>query len=279
MGSSSRNPFIDDPECALCATLPPGERPNPPRIATLGRGGRFREEGEFRCNPHRKSRSFPHRCLICDKPVLDGRRRYHETCKELAQASGQLEPRRCSKCRKTKAASRFSNDVGRISGKFPWCKSCQGETNLAKHFQKFDAELNGYTCPLCDTPVRGHKNRRFCSNMCKEKAGSLRTKFGLTVVQYRQLIQDAGGRCPICACKPKVWHVDHNHKTRRVTGVVCHQCNIGLLASSHHILEKAQGLVSYLECTPAERLGIVACAPEGADQPSKLHSIWVRASK
>jgi hypothetical protein len=278
---TARNPFDDLPEvveCALCAMLPSGERPTPPRRASNGRGGAYRIDGEFRCVQHRKSKSSPHPCLICEKPISDGRRRYHASCKDEAQARGQLESRRCGKCRKTKAASRFSNDSARISGKFPWCKSCQGETGLVKHFQPFDGKLNGYNCPMCDVPIRGHKTRRFCSNTCKEKAAALRNNYGLTIAQFRQLIQDANGHCPICRCKPKTWHVDHNHKTKRVTGVVCHQCNIGILAGSHHSLEKSKSLVVFLEQTPAERLGIVACVPEKANQPSQLHKMWAKSA-
>lgn len=267
------NPFVD---CAYCAMLSPEERPDPPLPASLGRGGKHRTDGELRCVKHQESKLPLHLCLLCQKPVSDGRRRYHKLCKEVADQNGQLTPRRCSKCRKTKAASRFSNDSTRSSGKFPWCKSCQGETSLAKHFQKFDAELNGHVCPLCDTLIRGHKNRRFCSNKCKEKAGALRTKFGLTVVQYRKLIDDANGLCPMCGCEPKIWHVDHNHKTRLVTGVLCATCNTGLMAHSRHDLKRARGLVSYLELTPADRLGIIAYAPAGAHESSKMHTIWAR---
>ncbi|MFB7366858.1 endonuclease VII domain-containing protein [Streptomyces hydrogenans] len=41
------------------------------------------------------------------------------------------------------------------------------------------------------------------------------------------MIRDQGGVCIICLRAPAV-HVDHCHKTGRVRGVLCLNCNIGL---------------------------------------------------
>ena len=41
--------------------------------------------------------------------------------------------------------------------------------------------------------------------------------------------QDNSG-CAICSGKPKDgrWHIDHDHKTGRIRGILCARCNIGL---------------------------------------------------
>lgn len=36
------------------------------------------------------------------------------------------------------------------------------------------------------------------------------------------------GLCAICAKEPKKACVDHDHKTGKVRGILCHRCNIGL---------------------------------------------------
>lgn len=48
----------------------------------------------------------------------------------------------------------------------------------------------------------------------------------------KALLKKQGGKCAICR-KELVWpskgtHVDHNHKTGRVRGVLCNNCNRGL---------------------------------------------------
>lgn len=184
---------------------------------------------------------------------------------------------RCPKCKKVKAPSNFSNDVTRASGKFPWCKACQLVGNR-KAFQDADAPLNGKICPLCDTEIRGHINRRFCSTRCKDRVQKLRLKYGLTPEQYRALVAQAEGRCPICKRRPTLWHVDHNHKTGLATGVVCGACNVGALAFTYHDPEMVRRLLAYLEATPASRLGIeaVGTAPS---KPSQIHRVWGHASR
>ena len=60
------------------------------------------------------------------------------------------------------------------------------------------------------------------------------------------LLRAQGGRCAICGKKPsrwhRIWHVDHNHITREVRGVLCMQCNtgLGLFKDSPKLLDKAK---------------------------------------
>lgn len=186
--------------------------------------------------------------------------------------------RKCKKCKKVKAASSFVNDESRIDGKFPWCKDCQSEHVSGHKFQNAEDELNGFICPLDDTPIRGHKNRRFCSTACKDRVKSLKQKFNLEVGQYRALVDSTGGRCPLCGNRVHQWHVDHNHRTGLVTAVVCAACNVGPLAMTYHDVDFVRRLLDFLENTPAQKLGIVAIAPEGQNRPSNLHKIWARGA-
>lgn len=229
---------------------------------------------------HEECRDAAHVCRYCESPVK-WPKRVHPECREqasrVARELAAEVSRRCPKCRKVKAPSSFSDDSSRIDGKYPYCMSCQSEDGKAGNLQDSSAELNGKTCPVCDTQIRGRANRVFCGGRCRDKARSLRRNFGLTVDDYRRLVDETGGRCPICGNRCKAWNVDHDHATGRVTGVVCARCNVGLLAYSNHLVERAQALVSYLFETPAERLGIEAEAPANApDKPSQLHKGWNR---
>ena len=74
-------------------------------------------------------------------------------------------------------------------------------------------------------------------------------KYGLTLDQFNALCKKQRGRCAICRKLPKadqVLHVDHDHKTRRVRGLLCPGCNrgIGMLQDSSKLLRRA---LVYLE--------------------------------
>ncbi len=181
---------------------------------------------------------------------------------------------RCKKCRKVKKRGGFSDEPTRPSGHHPWCTLCEKKFNASAKFQDPTAALNGLICPLCDTPVRGRASRKYCSDGCRARCASLESQYGLSVPDYRRLVESCNGLCPICQRRPTQWHVDHNHRTGLTTGTVCSGCNVGALASTYHDVEMVRRLLAFLENTPASRLGIEAVAPEGATRPSRIHSQW-----
>jgi hypothetical protein len=76
----------------------------------------------------------------------------------------------------------------------------------------------------------------------------LHYRYGLTLEQYDNLLCEQGGCCAICKLDPEtatpglpVLHVDHNHKTGEVRGLLCGKCNmaIGLLMEDQDNLANA----------------------------------------
>jgi recombination endonuclease VII len=55
----------------------------------------------------------------------------------------------------------------------------------------------------------------------------LKLRYGVTEVQLEWLKLQQGGLCAICHEAPAV-HVDHDHRTKQVRGVLCFNCNRGL---------------------------------------------------
>jgi hypothetical protein len=214
----------------------------------------------------RRPRSYP-MCPVCNLQVDDARMVIHPACRDVG------DQRWCTRCATLQPIARFSRDAKRrgSGGYFPWCKSCQARANTRPQ-QDFDPE-NGHHCSLCATPIRGHANRRYCSSYCKTRTNSLSKKYGLEVDEYLALVAQTGGQCPICMKATTSWHVDHDHQTGRVTGVVCSSCNIGALARTFHDPEFIRRLLAYVEDPPAARLGAVA---RGV-RPSNLHTMWGRS--
>jgi hypothetical protein len=58
-------------------------------------------------------------------------------------------------------------------------------------------------------------------------------RYGLTVAEYVALADSQGGICAICKRAPHggrrgALHVDHDHKTGHVRGLLCDACNNGI---------------------------------------------------
>jgi len=88
----------------------------------------------------------------------------------------------------------------------------------------------------------------------KDRAYRLRTRFGLSIESYSELLHSQGGVCAICgAAEPgkrtAYFQVDHDHRTGAVRGLLCASCNrgIGLLGDDVGRLLSA---VKYLSRTP-----------------------------
>src|SRR3990167_2506699 len=79
-----------------------------------------------------------------------------------------------------------------------------------------------------------------------DRQRNLRSKYGLTIDQYNAMILAQRGCCAICLKKVHKICVDHNHKTNKVRGLLCGNCNtaLGLLYESKTI---ASNLLNYLE--------------------------------
>lgn len=85
-----------------------------------------------------------------------------------------------------------------------------------------------------------------------KKKSILKHQYGLTLEEYENMVRVSGGRCYICnKYKPATncrngLCVDHDHKTGKNRGLLCHSCNraLGLLGDNTEILEQA---VKYLK--------------------------------
>lgn len=64
------------------------------------------------------------------------------------------------------------------------------------------------------------------------RRSKLKNTYGLTEADFESLLVKQGGVCAICKGPPigkgNVYHVDHDHVTGRIRGLLCHACNLGL---------------------------------------------------
>lgn len=58
-----------------------------------------------------------------------------------------------------------------------------------------------------------------------------RKKYGITLKDYKVMVENQNNLCKICnQLEPgkKLLGVDHCHKTKKIRGLLCSKCNIGL---------------------------------------------------
>ena len=94
---------------------------------------------------------------------------------------------------------------------------------------------NRKRCDPCGVSVEKERNRK--RNEAVTAAGgwaadTLRRKYGWTVDDFQTQLEAQGGACAICRDTVpgghNYWHVDHDHSTGKVRGILCHNCNLGV---------------------------------------------------
>lgn len=78
------------------------------------------------------------------------------------------------------------------------------------------------------------------------KNSNLKRKYGITLNEYKQMVEKQAGRCTLCDRLSNSLHVDHCHKTNKIRGLLCGSCNraLGLFQDDPRVLEKAKEYVS-----------------------------------
>lgn len=122
--------------------------------------------------------------------------------------------------------SRFDNaDPGK-----KWCSKCEQDLPLVD----FAADKNSPTgrSGYCRSCNRAYQKTRFEARKAGRPwhAKHIHRTYGLTVEEYERLLASQGGVCAICGGPQtgKNWHVDHDHATGKVRGILCSGCNTGL---------------------------------------------------
>lgn len=95
------------------------------------------------------------------------------------------------------------------------------------------------------------------TNPERDRVIHLKKNYGLTSDDYDKLLEDQNGSCAICGRLPtggatstRNLHVDHDHKTGKIRGLLCQKCNPALgqfndepalLRAAAAYLEKSRG--------------------------------------
>lgn len=138
----------------------------------------------------------------------------------------------CTGCGAGKLISQFS--VKRSKKRNPYyrsrCKTCENKDATFREKRR-----------CSDPEYRKKRNIRSRKRFKKQSADyqslakrrwHLKLRYALSIDAYIGLYQSQGGKCAICrkelVINARSTHVDHDHKTTLVRGILCTQCNSGL---------------------------------------------------
>lgn len=86
----------------------------------------------------------------------------------------------------------------------------------------------------------------------EQRAAWLAHRYGLTPDEYAEMVAAQHNRCAICGDTPtagKSLHIDHDHESGAVRGLLCGHCNraIGLFRDSPDVIEMAAAYLRHFE--------------------------------
>lgn len=107
------------------------------------------------------------------------------------------------------------------------CSIC-GNTKPIEEFQKDRKRSLGYRrrCKTCCNKITAEYRSKSEDHY---KSSWIKTVYGLE--NWFELIRLQNYKCAICGCDldmSKNTHIDHDHNTGKVRGILCHSCNIGI---------------------------------------------------
>lgn len=120
------------------------------------------------------------------------------------------------------------------------CPTCKRTLELNNdNFYKNKRTKNGFTC-YCKACSKILRKKNYNRDPIIVYNNNLKRLYGITYKDYLELLENQNYRCGICkltieeanSCnvwgKNKRFHVDHNHKTGEIRGLLCNNCNTGL---------------------------------------------------
>lgn len=110
----------------------------------------------------------------------------------------------CTKCQQEKTLDHFHKNPGCIANIHSWCKECVLNQNKVKHKERLESRL--------------------------------RRSYGLSVEAFHEMLEKQKQCCAICETpfasfgkdEERNTHVDHDHVSGKVRGLLCPHCNRGI---------------------------------------------------
>ena len=133
----------------------------------------------------------------------------------------------CPKCKLEKLLDQFYK-----RGKYyhSYCKKCH-KTNT-RNWQNRNPERVRANNRAWGKANRGKTRANNITwrkrNPEKNRENHRKYKYGITSDQYNEMVKNQNNKCAICGIETITPHIDHDHITGRVRGLLCFYCNAGI---------------------------------------------------
>ena len=161
----------------------------------------------------------------CEKHYRTWRRHGDPNAKlrGVSVADFEADTKRCSKCEVTKTIDGYHKSKSTHDGFYPYCKDC-----------------------AC-----AYRSQWAKDNPERVRATNRKNLYGITPEEYTNLMARQCGMCAVCQCwladlPAKQVHIDHNHDTGKVRGVLCHSCN-AMIGHARESIKHLYSAAYYLE--------------------------------
>ena len=150
-------------------------------------------------------------------------------------------------CGLVKPLEDFASDRRMATGRQSWCRLCTSERNkslAAEETQEDRDRRNERRRARYDSDARAQARQENLDRVRESERRHQLRRYGLTIEQYDQMVEDQDGCCAICGGEVDRLRVDHDHETGGVRGLLCHGCNtaLGLMADDPERLLAAGGM-------------------------------------
>jgi hypothetical protein len=187
--------------------------------------------------------------------TIEARKRAYSSFRERKDAAGL-----CVRCQNQ-----------RVAGKTR-CADCLAKENELQK-KRYHGNLGYYRTISRDARRRAYRadpakakayqRERYRKDPDKFRGYEFKQHYGITLEQYRELDNKQRGLCAICGKPPMIGkrgrlhlpkhpprlHVDHDHTTGRVRGLLCHWCNSHIIAGIEKSGASLMRIAEYLGIT------------------------------
>lgn len=141
--------------------------------------------------------------------------------------------KKCTKCGIEKSFTDFPKDKSRKDGHYSYCKSCNSR-NAKSYYEGRKGEILIYQKEYRaknEAYIKEYKAKRY-----------LTKQYGISESEVTELIVQQNGQCEICKEDISAKrHIDHNHASGEIRGLLCSSCNraLGYFKDSPLIVKNA----------------------------------------
>ena len=155
----------------------------------------------------------------------------------MARPKNTSNQKHCLKCDTIKNKAEFY--IHKKNGLSAYCKTCSKKQ--VKEYRENNPEK-------IKELKEKYKETRKEIRKPSERKYHLKTKYGITDLEYKEMYDKQNGNCLLCNknVEYKKLHIDHCHKSGRIRGLLCSNCNLALgnFKDNIEVLKKA---IEYLK--------------------------------